>query len=365
MPPRHELHPQSPWESGLTPRAIEEAPRSLNSLLCPKGGHAERGVPAQPQLKAVQAPRAFQNAGRRGCGDLHPERLAPAGWQEASRCSHRGAGHPRSTPPRPRRAVTTSWTAAQPEAQRQERLRSPPATRCGRKGSPHTTQGQGQRAQGLQPASRSRGHACYSGYKFLFLLLATELHFLCVFPPFNKNTEAHQVRSQHPASAQTRSKKTQKRGRLARTPSTGCPQARSQDVRSWRPETELCPPEGPGDEREEEPEERQAKGGRARREPGGTSGRQRGETELTPHGPAPCTACTVLPEPSAQPRTPGHLRLVLCWPRGAQKLCPREPPADAAASPGTSARGFLPHRHPTHREAERRPSQLGHLWASG
>lgn len=124
---------------------------------------------------------------------------------------------------------------------------APPATtRCGRKGSPHTTQCQGQWAQGLQPACRSRGHACYFGSKILFLLLATELHFLRVFPPFNKNTEAHQVRSQHPAFAQTGSKKTQQRARLARTPSTGRPQARSRDVRSWRPETELCLPESPG-----------------------------------------------------------------------------------------------------------------------
>lgn len=62
-PPRHELHPQSPWGSGLTPRAIEEAPRSLNSLLCPKGGPAEREAPAQLQLKAVQAPPGLPKRG--------------------------------------------------------------------------------------------------------------------------------------------------------------------------------------------------------------------------------------------------------------------------------------------------------------
>lgn len=115
----------------------------------------------------------------------------------------------------------------------------------------------------------------------------------------------------------------------------------------------------------ERPRGETSEGGRARREPGGANSRQRGETGLMPRGPAPCVACTLLPEPSAQPRAPGHLRPVLCRPRAGQKLYPRESSVDAARSPGTSAQGFLLHRHPIHGEAERRPSQVPDSWRTG
>lgn len=171
-PPRHELHPQSPWGSI---RADASGDR---------GGTPESKLPSLPQRRACRAgspgpaaaqgrpgaPRPPETRVISGCSDLHPERLAPAGWQEASRCSHRGAGHPRSTPPRPRRAVKTSWTAAQQEAQRQERLRPLP---------PHGVDARGPLTRHSAKASGHRDCSRPVGAGGMPVILAPRFYFYC------------------------------------------------------------------------------------------------------------------------------------------------------------------------------------------
>lgn len=190
-----------------------------------------------------------------------------------------------------------AWTAAQPEMKRAEQLR-PPRPQGVDPRAPHTR------------ASRSRAGLDFVG-KFLFFLLARELHSLCVFPPFDKDRNpANKIPSSlSPGPAPRR-----------RSRGKGSPRG----SRCHRLARDRAVPLGDPGHQDEERGAGEGAGNRnwrRRREQPTARARwcrrhvvQSAERSLQ-----------VLPGPGGgQTRSPVTSDLVLCRPRAGQALCPRK-----------------------------------------